>query len=245
MSSQASAPQEPNLDEIEGDEVITIVGLFASFLIFLILLRILCIVVIDICILRDMDAARRSIRWMMRPCLFCGHYLCGYEMHLEDMTPTRPETMTHDATPGEQSKLERLLSELSAEKKHVLFASILERQNCATDGQTVIEINEKDSEVCSENGVTQDDNICPICLESFDVDNDIIVSPKVCNHKFHDTCILSWLEEHTDCPNCRCEMITEADVRSVVEEEEKKESLLGKKNLLKNTESRARFIRTL
>jgi hypothetical protein len=57
-------------------------------------------------------------------------------------------------------------------------------------------------------GGGDDDDLCPICSEYIDSNNEVILD---CNHKFHKTCICEWLKEGTDnrpkgCPMCRGEI---------------------------------------
>lgn len=57
--------------------------------------------------------------------------------------------------------------------------------------------------------VTTDDEKCAICL----VPNENLEGQKFlklpCNHEFHDSCILPWLEKTNSCPMCRQEMKTD------------------------------------
>ena len=41
---------------------------------------------------------------------------------------------------------------------------------------------------------------CPICLDSFD-DTDSLILP--CGHTYHTCCILEWFDEQMTCPVCR------------------------------------------
>ncbi|XP_004510768.1 probable E3 ubiquitin-protein ligase RHB1A [Cicer arietinum] len=53
--------------------------------------------------------------------------------------------------------------------------------------------------------VTEEEDVCPICLEEYDVEN-----PKSftkCEHHFHLACILEWMERSDSCPICDQEMI--------------------------------------
>lgn len=57
--------------------------------------------------------------------------------------------------------------------------------------------------------VTEKDDKCPICLlpnENLD-GHKFVKLP--CNHEFHDTCILPWLQKTNSCPMCRQEMKTD------------------------------------
>ncbi|KAF7826076.1 putative E3 ubiquitin-protein ligase RHB1A [Senna tora] len=53
--------------------------------------------------------------------------------------------------------------------------------------------------------MTEEEDCCPICLEEYDVEN-----PKTltrCEHHFHLSCILEWMERSDSCPICDQEMI--------------------------------------
>ncbi|XP_004229942.1 probable E3 ubiquitin-protein ligase RHB1A [Solanum lycopersicum] len=54
----------------------------------------------------------------------------------------------------------------------------------------------------------EEEDVCPTCLEEYDVDNPRIVSK--CNHHFHLSCILEWMERSQTCPICDQEMVYEA-----------------------------------
>ncbi|CAI9101884.1 OLC1v1000030C4 [Oldenlandia corymbosa var. corymbosa] len=43
-------------------------------------------------------------------------------------------------------------------------------------------------------------DICPTCLEDYDAENPRIVTK--CNHHFHLSCILEWMERSNTCPIC-------------------------------------------
>lgn len=51
---------------------------------------------------------------------------------------------------------------------------------------------------------TDDEDCCPTCLEEYDLDNPKITTK--CNHHFHLSCILEWMERSDTCPICDQEM---------------------------------------
>lgn len=55
---------------------------------------------------------------------------------------------------------------------------------------------------------TEEEDVCPTCLEDYDVENPRITTK--CNHQFHLSCILEWMERSDTCPICNQEMDFEA-----------------------------------
>ncbi|RCV11383.1 hypothetical protein SETIT_2G181600v2 [Setaria italica] len=49
--------------------------------------------------------------------------------------------------------------------------------------------------------VTEEEKACTICLETFLVEEQVVVTP--CNHMFHQGCIAPWVKSHGTCPVCR------------------------------------------
>ncbi|XP_014787081.1 E3 ubiquitin-protein ligase RNF181 [Octopus bimaculoides] len=54
---------------------------------------------------------------------------------------------------------------------------------------------------------SEDSLKCTICLGEFEENNEIKTLP--CNHQFHSSCILPWLEKVNTCPMCRTEFPTD------------------------------------
>jgi hypothetical protein len=49
-------------------------------------------------------------------------------------------------------------------------------------------------------------NQCYICFDSFQIGDSVSWSKddhNICYHVFHSHCIMTWLENHSDCPCCR------------------------------------------
>ncbi|GLT78211.1 hypothetical protein SLA2020_497520 [Shorea laevis] len=52
---------------------------------------------------------------------------------------------------------------------------------------------------------TEEEDVCPICLEEYDAENPKITTK--CEHHFHLACILEWMERSDICPVCDQEVI--------------------------------------
>lgn len=64
--------------------------------------------------------------------------------------------------------------------------------------QTTIEVYEGEPEMCT------------ICRAEMN-EGHVVRKINSCGHQFHINCIDRWLEEHTRCPTCRCNLLTEND----------------------------------
>ncbi|KAM7472222.1 hypothetical protein LguiA_010405 [Lonicera macranthoides] len=56
--------------------------------------------------------------------------------------------------------------------------------------------------------MTEEEDVCPTCLEDYDEENPRISTK--CNHHFHLSCILEWMERSDTCPICNQDMEFEA-----------------------------------
>ncbi|KAM7514538.1 hypothetical protein LguiA_004121 [Lonicera macranthoides] len=54
---------------------------------------------------------------------------------------------------------------------------------------------------------------CSVCLNEFQEDETLRLLPK-CNHAFHLHCIDTWLRSHTNCPMCRCGILSNTESNS-------------------------------
>ncbi|KDP25410.1 hypothetical protein JCGZ_20566 [Jatropha curcas] len=57
---------------------------------------------------------------------------------------------------------------------------------------------------------TEEEDVCPICLEEYDAENPKITTK--CEHHFHLACILEWMERSETCPVCDKEMIIDPPI---------------------------------
>lgn len=66
-----------------------------------------------------------------------------------------------------------------------------------------------------------DEDVCPICLDNFEVGDRVMFSrhnESTCAHVFHDECLLQWLLEQreNECPTCRACFIADLETNSIV-----------------------------
>lgn len=61
--------------------------------------------------------------------------------------------------------------------------------------------------------VTEEEDACPICLEEYDTENPKMVTN--CEHDFHLSCLLEWMERSDLCPVCDKEMVFDCPDRSL------------------------------
>eukprot|EP00957_Ditylum_brightwellii_P184160 14027138-Ditylum_brightwellii.AAC.1 len=57
---------------------------------------------------------------------------------------------------------------------------------------------------------------CPTCVGKFTGDQMINASNR-CSHVFHKECIMSWLEQHIQCPCCWTELFNKDELNSAHE----------------------------
>ncbi|CAG4970808.1 unnamed protein product [Parnassius apollo] len=68
--------------------------------------------------------------------------------------------------------------------------------------------------------IDSDGENCPICLKEFKVKEKAKKMP--CEHFFHPTCILTWLNKTNSCPFCRLELPTDDERYETFKKEKKR-----------------------
>ncbi|XP_012481995.1 probable E3 ubiquitin-protein ligase RHB1A isoform X2 [Gossypium raimondii] len=83
----------------------------------------------------------------------------------------------------------------------------LEESDCKT--QSGLLLSPRKSEVSklteSKESTAEEEDACPICLEEYGTENPKLITK--CEHHFHLSCILEWMERSDTCPICGQEMI--------------------------------------
>lgn len=92
----------------------------------------------------------------------------------------------------------------------------LEESDCKTQANSLLmsprksEVSKLDEPVVS---TTEEEDACPICLEEYDTENPKLITK--CEHHFHLSCILEWMERSDTCPMCDQEVMFDHALQSV------------------------------
>ncbi|ESQ37687.1 hypothetical protein EUTSA_v10028991mg [Eutrema salsugineum] len=80
--------------------------------------------------------------------------------------------------------------------------------DCKTQPSSVI-LSPSKSVICKQKGcnqlVDEEEDSCPICFEDYDVENPRLTTK--CEHDFHLSCLLDWIERSDSCPICDKEVV--------------------------------------
>ncbi|XP_076956474.1 putative E3 ubiquitin-protein ligase RHB1A [Bidens hawaiensis] len=76
--------------------------------------------------------------------------------------------------------------------------------HAAESNTPIVESPKKVTSKSLDCSTTEEEDICPTCFEEYDSENPKIVTK--CNHEFHLSCILEWMERSQTCPICNKEM---------------------------------------
>ncbi|KAG7558125.1 Zinc finger RING-type [Arabidopsis suecica] len=80
--------------------------------------------------------------------------------------------------------------------------------DCKTQASSVI-LSPRKSDFSKQKGlkilVDEEEECCPICFEDYDVENPRLTTK--CEHDFHLSCLLEWIERSDRCPICDKEVV--------------------------------------
>ncbi|KAJ9556046.1 hypothetical protein OSB04_010660 [Centaurea solstitialis] len=74
-----------------------------------------------------------------------------------------------------------------------------ERDTPFIESPKKVEVGFQESK-CVDGLTMEEEEVCPTCFEEYDAQNPTIVTK--CNHRFHLSCILEWMERSDTCPIC-------------------------------------------
>mmetsp|Transcript_14060 Transcript_14060/g.21476 ORF Transcript_14060/g.21476 Transcript_14060/m.21476 type:complete len:407 (+) Transcript_14060:83-1303(+) len=83
---------------------------------------------------------------------------------------------------------------------------------------------------------SDDEAMCSICLMEYE-DGDVIFRSPSCVHRFHQDCLMDWLERrnHTECPCCRESMVSDEDVWETVQQLRREQRKLRRQEPCRNS----------
>ncbi|XP_024176187.1 probable E3 ubiquitin-protein ligase RHB1A isoform X1 [Rosa chinensis] len=85
----------------------------------------------------------------------------------------------------------------------------LEESDCKVQ-ESSLPISPKKLELSKSNKVNvlaeEDEDVCPICLEEYETENPDFTTK--CEHHYHLSCILEWIERSDACPICDQEVVS-------------------------------------
>ncbi|KAK8522820.1 hypothetical protein V6N13_115766 [Hibiscus sabdariffa] len=74
-----------------------------------------------------------------------------------------------------------------------------------TESESKFSYKKPEAEVACAYGSSEDEDVCPTCLDEYDPENPRIVLQ--CSHSYHLGCIYEWMERSANCPICGKTMI--------------------------------------
>lgn len=118
----------------------------------------------------------------------------------------KPVIYNHLRLSGLHLTPDYMMSQIELERFIASTLSEQESTQCPASHETIKSLTTKkaSSDDCMES--------CPICLESFQDEEEITVLP--CSHTFHSDCCNTWFEKHANtCPTCRASIGTTDDAK--------------------------------
>ncbi|KAL4570762.1 hypothetical protein LXL04_026424 [Taraxacum kok-saghyz] len=113
-----------------------------------------------------------------------------------------PAPLPYEANVGDPVQLQTNTSEAFGDIKISNSSqNMVKETDCKEQTGTKLEV---DGEVKKSNAPFVAPEECPTCLEEYDEENPKILTK--CEHHFHLSCILEWMERSNTCPVCDQEM---------------------------------------
>ncbi|KAK8480622.1 hypothetical protein V6N13_099819 [Hibiscus sabdariffa] len=113
-------------------------------------------------------------------------------LHFEDDTAGSGEDKDHRRTKRrEDSRDDHMEKDSQCEGRSTAHC---------TESQSKFSNEKPEAEVACAYGSSEDEDVCPTCLEEYDPGNPRIVLQ--CSHSYHLGCIYEWMERSANCPIC-------------------------------------------
>ncbi|GMJ04599.1 hypothetical protein HRI_004129100 [Hibiscus trionum] len=125
-------------------------------------------------------------------------------LHFEADAARAGEDKDHDRTKRrEDSRVERTEKD-SGDKSSGLQCGVRSTAHCI-ESQSKFSNEKPEAEVACAYGSSEDEDVCPTCLEEYHHENPRIVLQ--CSHSYHLSCIYEWMERSANCPICGKKMM--------------------------------------
>eukprot|EP00531_Pseudo-nitzschia_arenysensis_P007504 CAMPEP_0116142334 /NCGR_PEP_ID=MMETSP0329-20121206/14855_1 /TAXON_ID=697910 /ORGANISM="Pseudo-nitzschia arenysensis, Strain B593" /LENGTH=444 /DNA_ID=CAMNT_0003637567 /DNA_START=104 /DNA_END=1438 /DNA_ORIENTATION=- len=146
----------------------------------------------------------------------------------EDVTPATPPTLTASAVAAatssgsKNSNISCPESPGRTERKPLLSADSEDSEdNFGSTTETTPEVSQPPVNNYPCYDFEDDEDVCPICLDNFEVGDTVMFSrhhESMCAHVFHEECLLQWLlqQRENECPTCRACFIADHETNSIV-----------------------------
>ncbi|KAK8630964.1 hypothetical protein V6N13_079732 [Hibiscus sabdariffa] len=140
-----------------------------------------------------------------------ARFLVNLDLEVPDTFRPPPAPLPYDVVLGcpqstDSDSFRETLSRGSSET--LATCEDLEESDCKTQSSSLL-LSPRKSEVSKltepKESTTDEEDACPICLEEYDTQNPKLITK--CEHHYHLSCILEWMERSDTCPMCDQEMI--------------------------------------
>jgi len=120
--------------------------------------------------------------------------------------------LTSDSSYGSSNEKSEPGDSQDIEANYPITASI---EDTECDNENVLPHSDGDdgSAVQPEEEKNDSKLVCSICLEGFEAGEKLSwARSQKCDHIFHNECLIPWLMNHDECPNCRTVVLENRDI---------------------------------
>lgn len=204
MSTRGSL--QPTQGDLGTKEALIIGAALMAMLIFLAMLRLGCNILIEVCILDELERARRSVGELLRCICPWWHVRTQPTRNNNNgSATTNVELSSENQRSSSLPPLIKMKSRLLAHDDFVQYKKRYNRSNNATGEKEAVAAANAEHEADAESTSSHSLMMCSICLHELYKGDCVYVAD--CNHFFHRDCMVQWVESKgMDCPNCRTEI---------------------------------------
>ncbi|KAK1290259.1 E3 ubiquitin-protein ligase [Acorus calamus] len=117
--------------------------------------------------------------------------------------PDAPEIRNTKADPEQTTDPQSVGERVSSSGFESLTATEVKEGNLKKETDSKLgspKVSETEISKLNDPIISDEEDVCPTCLEEYDAENPRIITK--CEHHFHLSCILEWLERSDTCPVC-------------------------------------------